>query len=354
MYIAIAILAFGFLIIIHELGHFLTAKAFNVKVVEFSVGMGPRLLKKQGKETLFSLRALPIGGSCMMEGEDEETQDPRSFTAQARWKRFIILIAGSFMNFLTGAVIVLILVSNAKSFGSNTLASFAADFPHRGEAGLTKGDIIYSINGERIYYSNDFITFMEFAGGGPVDMVIIRNGGKIALDNFPLRKAIYPDYSETEPKYGISFERIDATFGEKLKFSVYQTMNFVRLTRVSLAMLFSGTAGLDDLSGPVGIVSAIHEEIGKDEKATTAEKLYSVANFSAFIAVTLAVMNLLPIPALDGGRIFFMVVTFFIEKIIRRHVDPKYEGYIHTAGFVLLLGLMAVVMVNDVVKLFNG
>ncbi|NLT15071.1 MAG: peptidase M50 [Clostridiales bacterium] len=354
MYIAIAILVFGFLIIIHEFGHFMAAKAFNVRVVEFSVGMGPRLLKKQGKETLFSLRALPIGGSCLMEGEDEETQDPRSFTAQTRWKRFIILVAGSFMNFLTGAVIVLILTSQAVSFGSNDLAAFAGDFPHQGEAGLMVGDKIISINGERIYYSNDFITFMEFAGGKPVDMVILRNGGKIALNNLQLRKEIYPDYSETEPKYGVSFERISATFGEKLKYTAYQTMNFVRMTRVSFAMLFSGSAGLKDLSGPVGIVSAIHEEIGKDEKATTTEKLYSVANFSAFIAVTLAVMNLLPIPALDGGRIFFMIVTFFIEKIIRRHVDPKYEGYIHTAGFMLLLGLMAVVMVNDVVKLFNG
>jgi regulator of sigma E protease len=175
----------------------------------------------------------------------------------------------------------------------------------------------------------------------------------VTLNNFPLKKSIYPDYSETELKYGVSFETIEATLGEKLKFTGYQTMNFVRITRVSLAMLFSGSAGLKDLSGPVGIVSAINE-VGKNETTTTAEKLYTVANFCAFIAVTLAVMNLLPIPALDGGRIFFMIVTFFIEKIIRRHVDPKYEGYIHTAGFMLLLGLMAVVMINDVVKLFNG
>ncbi len=122
-----------FLIIIHELGHFLAAKAFNVKVVEFSIGMGPRLFKKQGKETLFSLRALPIGGSCLMEGEDEETPDPRSFTAQARWKRFIILVAGPFMNFIAGALIVLILVSQAAVFGGNTLTAFADSFPHKGK-----------------------------------------------------------------------------------------------------------------------------------------------------------------------------------------------------------------------------
>lgn len=351
MYIIIAILAFGFLIAIHELGHFMAAKAFNVKVVEFSMGMGPRLLKKQGKETLYSLRALPIGGSCLMEGEDEETPDPRSFTAQARWKRFIILVAGSFMNFLAGALVVLILVSQAASFSGNTLMGLADGFPRKGEDGLMVGDQIVSINGERIYYLNDFVMFMSLAGDKPVDLVVLRNGEKIIYGNFPLQKRLYP--GETVPRYGVSFNKIDASFGEKLKYAGYTTMNFMRMTRVSLSMLFSGAAGLQDLSGPVGIVSAINQ-VGQDTTATTGEKLMNVANFCAFIAVTLAVMNLLPIPALDGGRIFFMIVTYLIEKIIRRHINPKYEGYIHTAGFVLLLGLMAVVMVNDVVKLFHG
>jgi regulator of sigma E protease len=351
MYIVIAILAFGLLIIIHELGHFLAAKAFNVKVVEFSIGMGPKLFKKQGKETLFSLRALPIGGSCLMEGEDEETPDPRSFTAQARWKRFIILVAGAFANFVAGALIVLILVSQAAGFYGNTLTGFTDGFAYKGENGLMEGDKIISINGERIYYRNDFATFMELAGDKPVDMIVLRNGEKITLNAFPLKKTLYP--GETDPKYGITFNVIEATLGEKLNYTGYQTMNFIRITRVSLAMLFSGSAGIKDLSGPVGIVSAIND-VGQDPETTTAEKLYSVANFCAFIAVTLAVMNLLPIPALDGGRIFFMIVTFFIEKIIRRRVNPKYEGYIHTAGFMLLLGLMAFVMINDVVKLFNG
>ncbi|NLA85702.1 MAG: hypothetical protein GX847_00140 [Clostridiales bacterium] len=353
MYIVIAILAFGFLIVIHELGHFMAAKAFNVKVVEFSIGMGPKLLKKQGKETLFSLRALPIGGSCMMEGEDEATPDPRSFTAQARWKRFIILIAGSFMNFLTGAVVVLILVSQAAGFVGNTVTALADGFPLKGETGLMEGDKIVSINGERIYYSSDFLTFLSLAGDRPVDMVIMRNGEKITRNSFPLRMREYTEDGEHRLRYGITFDRIDATLGEKLKYTGYQTMNFVRITRVSFSMLFSGAAGIKDLSGPVGIVSAINE-VGQDAESTTAEKLYSIVNFCAFIAVTLAVMNMLPIPALDGGRIFLMVVTYLIEKITRRRLDPKYEGYVHTAGFVLLLGLMVFVMVNDVVKLFNG
>lgn len=353
MYIAIAILAFGFLIAIHELGHFAAAKAFKVKVIEFSIGMGPRLFKKQGKETLYSLRALPIGGSCLMEGEDEETPDARSFTAQARWKRFIILVSGAFMNFITGAIIVLLLVSQAGAFNGNTLTAVADGFPRTGENGIMVGDKIISINGEKIYYMRDFQTFMSLAGDKPIDLVILRNGEKINYDNFPLQKREYNDNGVINVRYGVSFDRIDATFGEKLKYTGYTTMNFVRLTRVSISMLFSGAAGLKDLSSPIGIVAAIND-VGQDETATTAEKLMNVANFCAFIAVTLAVMNLLPIPALDGGRIFFMIVTFFIEKISRRHIDPKYEGYVHTAGFVLLLGLMVVVMFNDVVKLFNG
>lgn len=353
MYIVIAIIAFGFLIAIHELGHFTAAKAFGVKVIEFSMGMGPRLFKKQGKETMYSLRALPIGGSCLMEGEDEETPDPRSFTAQKRWKRFIILVAGAFMNFLTGAVIVLILVSQASGFVGNTVTELADGFPLKGDNGLMIGDKIISVNDEKIYYRTDLLTFLSLAGDKPVDLVVLRNGEKITLNDFPLKPREYTENGVTSLRYGISFNRIDATIGEKLKYTGYQTLNYVRLTRVSLSMLFSGAAGLKDLSGPVGIVSAINQ-VGQDQTATTAEKLINVANFCAFIAVTLAVMNLLPIPALDGGRIFFMAVTFVIEKISRKHIDPKYEGYIHTAGFVLLLGLMAVVMVNDVVKLFHG
>jgi regulator of sigma E protease len=351
MYIIIAILAFGFLIAIHELGHFMAAKAFQVKVLEFSIGMGPRLLKKQGKETLYSLRALPIGGSCMMEGEDAETDDARSFTAQARWKRFIILFAGAFMNFVAGALIVLVLVSQFSGFVGNTVTALADGFPSDGQSSLMTGDKILSVNGEKIYYSRDFSMFMSLAGGKPVDLVVLRNGEKTTLDNYTLEPRDYD--GNGVKRYGLTFNKIDATVGEKLKYSGYTTLNFVRLTRVSLSMLFSGSAGLKDLSGPVGIVSAINQ-VGQDPTSTTAEKLMNVANFCAFIAVTLAVMNLLPLPALDGGRIFFMAVTFIIERISRRHIDPKYEGYVHAAGFVLLLGLMAVVMFNDIVKLFNG
>jgi regulator of sigma E protease len=354
MYIVIAILVFGVLILIHELGHFTAAKAFGVRVNEFSMGMGPILLKKQGKETLYSLRAFPIGGSCMMEGEDSESEDSRSFTAQKRWKRFIILVAGAFMNFLAGVVVILLLVSQMNGFVGTTVTELAEGFPLEGASGLMEGDKLVSLNGERLYYSNDFLNFLSLSGGKPVDLVLERGGEKITLEDFPLAPHEYVnDNGEKVLRYGITFDVIEANAGTKLNYAAYQTYNYVRLIRVSLTQLVTGTVGIKDLSSPVGIVSAINQ-IGQSDDYSLSEKLLTIANFSAFIAINLAVVNLLPIPALDGGRIFFMIITFFIEKISRRRLNPKYEGYIHTAGFVLLMGLMLFVMVNDVVKIVNG
>lgn len=352
MYIIIAILVFGILIAVHELGHFMAAKALNVRVLEFSIGMGPRLFKKQGKETLYSLKAFPIGGSCLMEGEDENSPDPRSFTAQRRWKRIIILVAGSFMNFVAGAIVVFILVGQMNGFGGTTVTALAEGFPNQGSQGLMVDDTIVSINGEHIYYKNDFGLFLGLSNGKPVDMVVERGGKTVTLNNLLLKQQIYPDFSKTEPMYGIGFNKISPTLGHKIQFATYTTLNYVRLVRVSLSMLVSGAVGFNQLSGPVGIVSAMDQVAAS--QPSFADALYSIASIGALVAVNLAVMNLLPIPALDGGRIFFLIVTFFIEKIARRRVDPKYEGYIHTAGFFLIIGLVCYVMVNDVVKLIHG
>ncbi|SHH75865.1 regulator of sigma E protease [Sporobacter termitidis DSM 10068] len=353
MYIIIAIIVFGILIAVHELGHFAAAKAFGVKVLEFSIGMGPRLLKKQGKETLYSLRAFPFGGSCLMEGEDEETPDPRSFTAQRRWKRVIILVAGAFMNFVFGAVVVFILVSQMGGFTGTTVTQLADGFPTslQGQNGLMVGDKLMSVNGERLYYVNDFSVFMELASGKPVDLTVQRDGKEVTLTDFPLQKREYTDDGVKTMRYGISFNGIQPTAGEKIKYATYTTLNYVRLVRVSLTMLFTGAVGLNQVSGPVGIVSVMNQAA---EGQAFWAALANIASISALVAVNLAVMNLLPIPALDGGRIFFLIVTFFVEKISRRRVDPKYEGYIHTAGFFLLIGLMCVVLVSDVLKLVHG
>lgn len=355
MYIVIAIIAFGLLIAVHELGHFTAAKLMKVRVNEFAIGMGPKLLKKQGKETLYSLRVLPFGGYCTMEGQDEDSPDPRAFTSQKRWRRVIILFAGSLANFILAYILILILTIGATGFGSMTVVDLADGFPNEGENGLSIGDTIVSLNGERLYYTDDFLMFIGLAenrGDKNVDLVIRRDGETIKRPNFPLERRDYTENGVTRYRYGITFGVVESSVWENLKFATYRTFNFVRLVRVSIAQLFSGAAGVRDLSGPVGIVGAINS-IGQDSPTIIAA-LENIVFFTAFIGVNLAVMNMLPIPALDGGRILFIAISWVAEKIFRRKLNPKYEGYIHTGAMVILFGFMIFVMVNDVVKLIYG
>ena len=352
MYIVIAIIAFGVLIATHELGHFAAAKACGVRVNEFAIGMGPAILKKQGKETKYALRILPIGGYCALEGEDEDSGDARAFSNQKIWKQILILVAGSFMNFLVGLVVVVAIFSQYHYFGSNTIESFLDGFPSTGESGLIAGDTIVAIDGERVWYSDDFSTFMERADGNTVDITVIRDGERITLQDYELTKREYVVDGQTVEKYGINFEIISATFGEKLKYSLYTTGNFVRYVRLGLSDLVSGAVGINDLSGPVGIVSTIND-VGQSSGSSYAAVL-NVSYLCAFVAVNLAVMNMLPIPALDGGRVFLILVRWVIEKITRKRINRKFEGYIHATGLVLLLGLMAYVMFNDILRIFHG
>jgi len=351
MYIILAILAFGILIAVHEGGHFTAAKLLGVKVNEFAIGMGPAIFKKKKGETLYSLRVLPIGGYCAMEGEDEESPDPRAFTSAKWWKRLIILAAGSFMNLLLGFIVVLCLYSGTQEFVVPVVSATVEGFKYGGEEGILPGDEIYKINGHRIYYSRDFNTYMTFAGK-TVDMELIRGGEKILLEDYALRPETYIENGQESYRYGINLSVIEANGWERLKYSVYETYNFGRMVFLSFEQLFTGKAGFRDLSGPVGIVGAINDVA--QQSGSVAAALENIAYFMAFIAVNLAVMNMLPIPALDGGRVFLLLVTMAYEKLTHRHLDPKYEGYVHGAAMVLLLGLMAVVMISDIVKIIGG
>jgi regulator of sigma E protease len=350
MYIVIAVLVFGLLITLHELGHFAAAKTLGVRVYEFAVGMGPILLKKQGKETKYSLRLLPIGGFCAME-EDSQSDDPGAFTNKPMWKRFIILFAGSFMNLLAGILIIIVLLAGAQSFTTTTIDGLMDGFPNTESKYLQAGDTIYKINGQRIYLTNDISTFLSRADGTAVDLTVIRDGKKVLLDDFPLTLRDYEVNGQTVQRYGFYLRSEEATFGVKLKYSYYNSIYFVRLVELGLSDLVSGHAKVKDLSGPVGIVSMI-SQVGESSKSVS-QAAEDIAYICAFIAINLAVMNLLPIPALDGARIFFMFVTWIIQKLTRRRVDPKYEGYIHAAGFALLMGLMVFVLYNDVSRLIT-
>ena len=351
MYIIIAIIIFGILIAIHEFGHFTAAKLCGVKVEEFAIGMGPALFKKQKGETVYALRILPIGGFCAMAGEDEESDDPRAFTNQGFWKKFVILCAGSFMNLVLGIVLILIMYAGAQAFVTPTIDHFMDGCPYEGTEAMQAGDTFYSIDGQRIYLVSDVSSFL-MRGDGVYDIVMLRDGEKVELKDFALTTKTYAEYANEGPKYGFVFGYTEATFGTKLEYTWNTTLEFSRFVWLGLGDLINGKVGLKDMSGPVGIVDMMNEvgQQAESAKAAADNLLY----ISAFIAVNLAIMNMLPIPALDGGRVFLMIVTVIIEAVSRKKLDPKYEGYIHLGGMVLLLGLMALVMYNDIAKLITG
>ena len=351
MYLVIAILIFSFLIFIHELGHFITAKLFDVRVNEFSIFMGPRLLHWGKGETEYSLRLFPIGGFCAMEGEDGSSDDPRSFTAKAPWKRCIILAAGAFMNFLTGFVILVLLYVSATGFRTLEVTGFVEGCPLE-QQGLQVGDVIQEIDGDNLYIFSDFSMLTERAGEGEMDVKVRRGGESVTL-RLDMTKRDYVIDGETQHIYGLQFQGVeDKTLFSLLKNAWLTSIDFARMVKMGLFDLLTGRAGFADMSGPVGIVDTI-QETGKSA-ASTADGVMNVIYFGAFIAINLAFMNMLPLPALDGGHIFFLLVTWVIESVTKKKVDPKYEAYIHAAGLVLLLGLMVLVTFNDILKLIGG
>ncbi|NCC68538.1 MAG: RIP metalloprotease RseP [Clostridia bacterium] len=350
MYIVIAILIFGLLIVTHELGHFVAAKLFKVRVSQFAIGMGPALFKKQRGETLYALRALPIGGFCAME-EDEESEDPRAFSNQEWWKRFIILAAGAAMNFLTGLIILMFLVPKSASFTTPTITGFFENCPYESAEGLQQGDTFYKIDGHRVFFSSNISFLLSRTDSDTHDFVVVRNGEKIELDDYKFVPFEYEINGEKEMKYGLYFGVKEEGVFANIKYTWDSAKDFVRMVWMGLSDLVTGSVGLRELSGPVGIVGIIND-VGESAE-TAASATFSISYLAAFIAVNLAVMNLLPIPALDGGRLLFLVITAVFEWISKKKLNPKYEGYVHAAGFVLLLGLMAIVMFNDIYKLFT-
>ena len=353
MFIVIAILIFSFLIFIHEFGHFLTAKLFDVKVNEFSIFMGPRLLHWGKGETEYSIRLLPIGGYCAMEGEDGESDDPRSFAAKAPWKRIVILAAGAFMNFLTGFVILIILYATAAGFRTTEITGFLEGCPLEGENALQVGDVVEKINEDRIYIFSDFSMLTERAGEGAMDVTVLRNGQRLVLHDLEMVKRDYDVDGQTLHIFGITFAGTEEKTPVTLLKNAWRTaVDFGRMVKMGLLDLLTGRAGLKDMSGPVGIVNAV-QETGKSAE-NTSEGVMNVIYFGAFIAVNLAFMNMLPIPALDGGHIFLLLVTWILETITRKKIDPKYEAYIHAAGLVVLLGFMLLVTFHDIFRLVTG
>lgn len=352
MYILIAILLFCFLIFIHELGHFITAKLTGVKVNEFALFMGPAIFKFRRGETTYRLNCLPIGGYCAMEGEDGENDDPRAFVNAKTWKRLIILCAGSFMNFLAGFLMVLLLlVFTAEIIPQKTISGLErkSDFV---TAGIRVGDEFYKIDGRRVYTSGDISMLLERNTTGVYDFTMIRDGEKLEFNDVSLSQKIFfkginKKSTMGQKRFGVSFGNYEeANLANELGYAWDNCRDYARLVWMGLEDLITGRAGLQDMGGPVKIVEVVNE--AGTEAETKSEGLMIVFNLFAFIAINLAVMNMLPIPALDGGRVFTLLVTWCIEKIIGRKVNPKVESYIHAIGMILLLAFMAFIMLKDI------
>lgn len=353
MPIVLAILAFCLMIIIHEMGHFFAAKACGMKVSEFSLGMGPKLFKKQGKETIYTIKLLPLGGSVQL-GEDEESDDPRSFRNKPVWQRMIVLAAGPIMNLILGIIICAVVIIISGIVITPEIAKFSGDDPSSAKY-LQEGDEIVSINGHSIWSSMDISyalqnkvmkatddqEFMQYS------FKVKRNGEIVNINDVNLAVAKAEDGSNRVViDFVIRAYKID--FGNVVSYSFKEAASYGRLVWISLIDLIRGTYGLNDLSGPVGTVSVITQAASSG--ATFRENAVNFLSMIAFITINLGIFNLLPIPALDGSRIVFLI----IELIRRKPMKPEHEGIVHFIGFAALMLLILVVTFKDIFTLVSG
>ncbi len=353
MSIIFAIILFSLLIFVHELGHFVAAKLSGVQVNEFALFMGPAIFKKQRGETLYSIRCIPIGGFCAMEGEDEASDNPRAFQKAAWWKRLIILVAGSFMNLIAGILLFAIVIAPTKQVAQPVIAEFTDCCIFNHAQALQVGDEILELDGEKIYLNNDISLVLTLNDTPNHDVVVRRNGEILTFQNLAMGHTCVNENGEEYLHYGFTFGVAkDLTFPGKLDYLGRLTLDNVRNVRLSLQMLLTGKAGLSDMAGPVGVVGIMSDAANAADNWV--DGLMNMLYFGGFIAINLGVMNMLPIPALDGGRVFFLLVTTAFEKITRRKVNPKYEGYIHAAGMIVLLAFMAFIMFKDIFTIVKG
>ncbi len=340
--IIIAILIFSIIVLFHELGHFLLAKANGIRVNEFCLGLGPTLVGFTKGETKYSIKLLPFGGACMMEGEDDSSDDDRAFNKKSVWARMSVVFAGPFFNFIMAFVLSIVVVSVA-GYDSTVIGSVMEGYGAE-KAGLTAGDEIVSLNGKSMHLFRD-ITFYTFVHSGEdIEVEFLRDGQLFSV-------TISPVYDEATDRYYIGIGSSGykkGNFFEVIKYSTCEVGYYIESTLVSLKLLVTGNVSLNEMSGPVGIVSSIGETYTESQKDGSLYVFLNMCIMCILLSANLGIMNLLPIPALDGGRLFFMIV----EAIRRKRIDPDKEGLVHGIGLILLLLLMVVIMFNDIRKLF--
>lgn len=343
--ILFALLFFGVIIMIHECGHFTCAKLFKVKVNEFSLGMGPALFKRKKGDTLYAVRLFPIGGYVAMEGEDTASEDAHAFNKKPVWQKMIIVVAGALMNLILGFILmVLLLTTSTDLIGTNTIKEFYPDAVSS-HYGLQAGDRFLEIDGHHVWSELDLSFLMSRSQDGVFDFVVERDGEKVTLNDV---------HFATQEQDGVTLIQYDfIIIGEQpgflniVKNAFTQSASIVRMVWLSVFDLVTGRYGMSELAGPVGTVDIIADVTAQ---AVSSGSLTNLLTIMAFITINVGVANLLPLPALDGGRFLFLTV----EAIRRKPINPKYEGYVHAAGLALLLLLMVFVTYNDIARIVRG
>lgn len=341
MGIIIAILLFSFIVIFHEMGHFLIAKANGIEVEEFALGMGPLLFSKEYKGTRYCLRLLPIGGACMMGEDDEATGSEGNFHSKSVWARIAVIAGGPVFNFILAFILSVILIAMV-GYDQPVAEQVENDYP-AAEAGIQPGDRIVRIGNKKINIFREISTYNQFHQGETVDVTYEHDGEKHTV-------TLTPKYDEENQYYRLGISRgvnEKAGFFKSLQYGTYEVKYWICTTVSSLKMLIMRQVGIDQMSGPVGIVGVVDETYQVSSQYGVLTVIASMLNIAILLSANLGVMNLLLIPALDGGRLVFL----FAEAIRRKKIPPEKEGYVHLIGFALLMTLMVVVMFNDIRKL---
>lgn len=337
--VLLTVLVFGVLIFIHEFGHFITARLCGVGVKEFAIGMGPKIFSWKSKkhETVYGLRALPIGGFVSMVGEDEESEDQSAFCNKPIWKRMLIVVAGAAMNLMLGFLLMTVIVFLQGNLASTTIAEFS-----EGAASnqyLQENDKIVAVEGVPVFTGNDAAYEIMNQGYKPIDITVIRNGERKVVED-----VIFGNFEESGVTFGdydFKFYAEEKTALNLVKHSFFRSLSTVKMVVDSVVSLITGRFGFEAVSGPVGVAGAVGDAV----KGGVVSFLY----LAAVLTINLGVFNLIPFPALDGGRFFFLC----IEAIVRKPIKREVEGFINFIGITLLFALMIIVMGKDIIQLFK-
>lgn len=342
MGIILAVLVFSLIVFVHELGHFLLAKLNKIRVDEFSIGMGPRLLTTVKGETRYSLKLFPIGGSCMMGEDDVDDMSEGSFNSKSVWARIAVVAAGAIFNFILAFIFAVIIVGYA-GYDEPIISGVVPGFSAEAE-GMQEGDRIVRMNGKKINLWREVTYYNMFHAGETVELVFERDGEKHEVTIVP-KKDEKGNYlmGVTSPA-----EYKKANVFTAMQYGVYEVKFWISTTLESLKMLVTGGVGVDQLSGPVGIVDVVDDTYQQSKDYGAIVVLMQMLNIGILLSANLGVMNLLPLPALDGGRLVFLV----IEAIRGKRVAPDKEGMVHFVGMMLLFALMIFVLFNDLNRIF--